>query len=255
MKFEVLGEKKNPAIILIHGMFCDASSCMPFAEELQSEYYVIIPTLDAHYEGSEKLSGVTQQAEQIVEYLHREDIKNIAMLQGTSMGAEVALAVAKKCDIPIGRYFFDGGPFFHFSALTRLIMVSKFKKLVATIKEKQPEELIREPLIQKLGIHQLEQYKNMLNSMGQATKYITEDDIKVLVKICYCCKLPRLTKEISEKFVFYFASEEPARKSIKRLQKKYKNAVYVEMKGKSHCGFQTSEPKQYAGFLEKFIVE
>ncbi|MBE5865070.1 MAG: alpha/beta hydrolase [Lachnospiraceae bacterium] len=95
MKIEVLGDKKKPAVLLVHGMFCNADSVKHFAKYLQDEYYVIVPTMSGHYPGSADYISKEKEAEAMLKYLHDNEIEELALLQGTSMGAEVAYR--KKC--------------------------------------------------------------------------------------------------------------------------------------------------------------
>jgi len=63
MKIEVLGDKKKPAVLLVHGMFCNADSVKHFAKYLQDEYYVIVPTMSGHYPGSADYISKEKEAE------------------------------------------------------------------------------------------------------------------------------------------------------------------------------------------------
>lgn len=105
MKFDVLGDKNKPAVLLIHGMFCNADMVKLFTKYLQDEYYVIIPTMTGHYEGSGDYLSKENEAKKMLKYLHDNNIGKLALLQGTSMGAEVALEFARISDIPIEHFF------------------------------------------------------------------------------------------------------------------------------------------------------
>ena len=48
MTFQTLGNRQNPAVMLIHGMISSGADCEPFGRCLADEYYVILPTLDGH---------------------------------------------------------------------------------------------------------------------------------------------------------------------------------------------------------------
>ena len=75
---------------------------------------MILPTLDSHHPGSAPLRSAGQQVETLLDWLGREGIGSLALLHGTSMGAEIAPTAAARAAVPIARCVFDGGPFFRF---------------------------------------------------------------------------------------------------------------------------------------------
>lgn len=255
MLFQTLGNPSNPPAVLIHGMFCNGDSCLPFAQPLSEHFYVILPTLDGHYAHSTPLGSVKSQAEQIVSYLHQQGISQLAMLQGTSMGAEVALATAAICDIPIQKCVFDGGPFFHFPKAFRSVMCQVFRNIVKKCQGKDADVLLADPFIRKLGGKKIESYRPMLSGFHDLAAYMDAKNLKAVTEICYNCILPDVTPDQERSFVFLFSQGEPARKSRRRLMKKYPNAVYQDFPGDGHCGFQTSDPEGYADYLRETMAK
>jgi esterase/lipase len=148
MKFQTLGDKKNPAVLFIAGMFCDVNANMPFAKYFADNYYVILPTLDGHCQDDSVYSGKEGEAEKIVDYLENEDITELALLQGTSMGGSVALEVFRQSisKIKISNVFIDGGTFMKFPKIVKKIMYKLFMGFVkiAHKHEGNPEEATKE---------------------------------------------------------------------------------------------------------------
>ena len=249
MKINTLGSQGNPAVILIHGMFCDYTSTLTYAEHLKGHYFVIMPTLDGHYAGSGNYTTADGQAKKLTVMLHEMDISEIALLQGTSMGAEVALAVTKICDIPIRHYLFDGGPFFMFPKWFRGVMQRKFEGFTRKFKGKSRETVMQDSFIRWIGGKNLNDYGSMLDSFIKSADFMTAESIKNVTETCYCCTLPMFSEQLQKKFVFHFSEKEPAHQSKKRLQKAYPYAKYIDYPGNGHCGFQAAEPEKYAEFL------
>lgn len=52
MIFETLGNKANPAVLIIHGMCCSSNAAKIWAETLKDEFYLIIPTPNGHHANS-----------------------------------------------------------------------------------------------------------------------------------------------------------------------------------------------------------
>lgn len=114
MKVKTLGNKDNPAILMIPGMFCTSDLPEAVAKYLQDDFYMILPTLDGHHKEEPVFYSKQDDGREILQWLYENGVKRLTLLQGTSMGAEVALEVARQIDMPVEHYLFDGGPFFHF---------------------------------------------------------------------------------------------------------------------------------------------
>lgn len=260
MKVDVLGSREHPAVIMIPGMFCTSEMPKVIGRYLEQDYYVILPTLDGHHESCPKYHSKEQDAREIIDWLKQQQIQEIALLQGTSMGAEVALEVARQLDIPVRHYLYDGGPFFHFPRFFRAIMARKFQMIVNLAASKETTEeaeeaILRNPLVRKLGGSNLDDYRGLLSSFAEIGRWISKDSIRRIADTCYRCILPELSEEMLARTTFLFSEKEPARKSEKRLKRKYPNARFYVAKGFGHCGFQISDPTGYVRYIRQLIEQ
>lgn len=258
MKVKTLGNKEKPAIMMIPGMFCTSEMPEIVAKHLQDDFYVILPTLDGHHKEEPVYHSKEDDGREIVEWLHENGVERLALLQGTSMGAEVALEVARQIDIPVKHYLFDGGPFFHFPRFFRAIMAGKFRKFGDLVRGKSKEEavsnIMNNRFVKKLGAGSLDSYKGMLDGFIEVCQWIDRDSIRRIADTCYKCDLPDFDEDRIRTFTFLYSENEPARKAEKRLRKKYPDAEYLIMKGYGHGGFQTEKPKEYAELVRKEAI-
>ena len=95
MTFQTLGNRQNPAVMLIHGMISSGADCEPFGRCLADEYYVILPTLDGHGNDGTDLLPLEGEVDRLVGYLKENDIHSMAMVQGSSMGQKSPLRSSK----------------------------------------------------------------------------------------------------------------------------------------------------------------
>lgn len=259
MKVKTLGDKSNPAILMIPGMFCTSDMPEIVAKYLQDDFYMILPTLDGHHKEEPVYHSKEADGKEIVQWLHENGIERLALLQGTSMGAEVALEVARQIDIPVDRYFFDGGPFFHFPGFFRAIMAKKFSKFADMMRGKDKdqaiESLLQNKFIRRLGENSLDSYRGLMDGFWQVCQWIDKDSIRRIADTCYKCDLPEMDEDTTRKFVFLYSENEPARKAEKRLKKKYSSAKFVVVKGYGHGGLQGQEPEKYARYMKKLERE
>lgn len=261
MTFETLGNRSDPAVLLIHGMMCSSKECFRFGKELSDEYYVIMPTLDGHGHDGTDLLPVDKEAEKIITYLKEQNIGYLALIQGSSMGAEVALEVKRQVElngIKNSICFFDGGPFFHFTPWFRMTMRIRFRKMVKILDTEDPEEalagMMESKFVKFVIKDKIKQYDGMIRSLVSERKTFSNKTIDNMVDICYKCDLPEFNKETQERLIFCFGTEEPARKSRKRLVKAYPHALFIDLEGYSHCGFQAEDPSGYARMLKDYLI-
>lgn len=258
MKFIFMGEKDNPVIVFIHGMFCNSDSNKHFVKYLKDNYCIIMPTLDGHCGDETIYTTKEEQAKKILEYIKNKGIKDIALLQGSSMGAQVALEMVNQSDIHIKNVFLDGGPFFKFPKLFRFIMYKKFVAMVKMIQKETDIKVIRNNIIHNKFLKLLigkdtKPYEELLSEMCIVCNSMKLESIKNIIETCYNCTLPEFHSDISNRITFFFGKEELAHMSKRRLIKKYPNSIFTDMEGFKHLGYQTRQPMEYAKILKDTI--
>lgn len=255
MKVATLGQAGNPAIVMIPGMFCASAMPEMVAKHLEQDFYLILPTLDGHHREEPVYRSKEDDARKIVQWLQEHDVRELALLQGTSMGAEVALEVAQKIELPVGHCLFDGGPFFHFPFPIRALMAREFWRLRELAKERSEEEvadLLKDSWLgKKLGSGSHDSHRAVLDSLVDISQWVDRDSVRRIADTCYRCYLPAFDKEETRKFTFLYADKEPARKAERRLRKRYPDAEYLIVKGYGHCGYQMEQPEEYAALMRR----
>lgn len=253
MKIRTLGSRENPAMMMVPGMFCTAEIPEIAARYLEKDYYIILPTLDGHHREEPVYRGAEADARELAAWLDQSGLERLALLQGTSMGAEVALALAPKLRLPVAHYLFDGGPFFHFPRFFRAIMARKFMGYMNLVKGRDTAEavemLMKDPFVKKLGGDSLEAYRGMLGGFCEIGQWIDKGSVRRIADTCYRCDPPGVPEAMARRFVFLYSENEPARKSEKRMKKHYPQAQFIVAKGYGHGGFQGEQPERYAQLM------
>ena len=183
MIIRTLGNKENPVIIMIPGMFCTYEMPGIIAEYLKDDFCILLPTLDGHHK------------EEPIYHSKQED--------------------ASKIDIPVDRFLFDGGPFFHFPGFYRAFMAKKFMSFMKTTKGKPKEQaidaLMNDPFVKKLGGDSLEAYRGLMGGFCEVSQWIEKDSVRRISDTCYKCDLPDFPDDTVRRFVFLYSEKEPAR--------------------------------------------
>ena len=91
MKFDVIGEKGKPVIVMLTGSFCPGE-CLKYIYSQMQDYYIIVPT----YKDSKDFTTRQNEAKEIKDYLIELGINEIQMIYGQSMGSEVGMELHRQ---------------------------------------------------------------------------------------------------------------------------------------------------------------
>lgn len=259
MRIETMGNPDAPAMLFLPGMLCTAQSVRLFAQHMKAEGWFILPTLSGHYAGAPDYVSKEAEAEAILRWLKERGVKRLALLQGTSMGAEVALEVLRQAQgsIEVERCLFDGGPFFRFPWWFRRVMEGKFRQMARLLQYDSPQQaldaLAKIPVLRRIVGKDREKYVPMLAGMLTEKRSITPASLRNMTETCYNCALPAFDEARQARMLFLYSDDEPAHMAKKRLQRAYPRAAYRDVHGLGHCGWQTSDPAGYAAMLDDFV--
>lgn len=92
------------------------------AKHLQDRYFCILPTSTVYCAGQKYISKA-DEVRQVEEFLRKQNVKQIAMVVASSIGADLAMEFLTTTQYPVEHIFFDGGQFAQISKGTRRIMV------------------------------------------------------------------------------------------------------------------------------------
>ena len=121
MKFEILGNRNDPAVLFFHAMGVTGESSKPVANYLQDRYFCILPTSTVYCEGQKYISKA-DEIQQVENFLKEQGVKSLAMVVASSIGADLAVAFLSQTKLPVEHAFFDGGQFAQIGKGTRRIM-------------------------------------------------------------------------------------------------------------------------------------
>ena len=122
MRFETLGDRKNPAALFFHAMGVTGESSEPVAKHMQDKFFCILPTSTVYCAGQKYISK-EDEVRQIEDFLRGQGIESLALVTASSIGADLAMAFLTRTKLPVGHVFFDGGQFAQIGKGTRKIMV------------------------------------------------------------------------------------------------------------------------------------
>ena len=121
MIFNTVGNKENPALLFFHAMGVTGASSEPVAEYLQAGYFCIMPTSTVYCPG-QKYAGKSEEVRQVETFLREQGVERLALVAGSSIGADLAMAFLSQTKLPVEHIFFDGGQFAQISLPLRRLM-------------------------------------------------------------------------------------------------------------------------------------
>lgn len=140
MIFHTFGNKDNKAVMLIHGMLTPWQIWNRATEHFASEYYVVVPELDAHTEGEiSTFNSVEEEAQRIGDYIRNELDGKVFLLAGLSMGGRIAATVASGRDIKIDNLVIDGAPLLKVNGLMKTIMKKNYISIIGKSRARDPK--------------------------------------------------------------------------------------------------------------------
>ncbi len=244
MKFQVLGDKKNPAILFFHAMGVTGDSSFPVAKHLQEKYFCIMPTSSV-YCSHDKYISKQDEIKQIEEFLHKEGIESIALVVASSIGADLAITFLSQTAIPVKYTFFDGGQFAQISKTTRKIMVPFLYLAIKSLYWTKGATLKKimwcdNDSIKPYFIHAGKNlsYKNLRTQMMDSL----EDK-----------PFPKLSVDAQTRTFFEFGSIEEHFKYRDGVMNAYPQANFPVFENCNHMQFQILDPEGFAKMLDTII--
>lgn len=264
MQFFELGKQDNPAIVMLPAMMCSKAMHMPVAEILSGEFHVVLPTYDGHCRDGSPYTSTADQCEKIRRYLDERGIEDVALVQGSSMGAEIALELLRERP-SIRNAFFDGGPFFNFPGPIRKVFGNKFMDIIVKAKGYPGDEDAIAGFAASKDIQAMipsgeggdeevdmeEVIYAILSDLVPIARTMDRSSVENLAQTCYACALPAFDEATQRKMTFHYGKE-LACKALRRVRKAYPHALYLQGT-MGHCSFELTHPREYAVMLAESI--
>ena len=80
MKFEILGNRNDPAVLFFHAMGVTGESSKPVANYLQDRYFCILPTSTVYCEGQKYISKA-DEIQQVENFLKEQGVRVLGLLR------------------------------------------------------------------------------------------------------------------------------------------------------------------------------
>ena len=246
MIFNTVGNKENPAVLFFHAMGVTGASSEPVAEYLQAGYFCIMPTSTVYCPG-QKYAGKSEEVRQVETFLREQGVERLALVAGSSIGADLAMAFLSQTKLPVEHIFFDGGQFAQISLPLRRLMTPFLYLAIKSL------YLSGGKTLKKILWCDDEAIKPYFIAAGKALAY--GNLRRQLADSLDDKPFPPLPEELQKRTYFEFGSVEEHYKYRDAVMAAYPWGNYPVFEGYNHMEYQIRDPKGFAAMLRSIIEE
>ena len=247
MEYIDINKDKKRMVLLIHPMLASAEGMKKLiADNIGNEYRYIIPDLSAHGRLiDKKYLSARQESENLHNYLKENDIREISLAFGASIGGVVLLELLKYKDIKITRALFEGCSLCQNASvlefIIRNIVLYERKKAIKN------SDSANRKIISIYG-------ETMGRMMAENLIRIDKQSIKNICHDCAFVDLPKLSEAEQKRCIFCYGSKEINLKYAKKvIFNEYPYAALRIWDGQNHCTKITTNIEEYCKTIKTEI--
>lgn len=244
MRFQTLGNQKNPAVLFFHAMAVTGESSTPVAQSLQGRYFCILPTSTVYCPG-QRYVNKADEVRQVEEFLREQGVERLALVVASSLGADLAMAFLTKTRLPVEQVYFDGGQFARIGKMTRRLMTPLLYLAIKSLSWSKGGTL---KYILWCDDENLKPY------FIQAARSLTYGNLRrQLADSLEDKPFPALPEELEAHTWFAFGSGEEHFKYRAAVQRAYPKAHYPVLREHDHMQYQIQNPQGFGEMLASIM--
>ena len=240
MRFEALGDRRNPAVLFFHAMGVTGASSRPVARYLQDRYFCVLPTSTVYCTG-QRYRSKRDEVRQVEEYLRGQGVERLALAAASSIGADLALAFLTQTALPVEHAFFDGGQFARISKGTRRVMTPFLYLAIKSLYWSKGGTL------KKILWCDDDAIRPYFIAAGKALTY--GNLRRQLADSLEDQPFPPLPETLQRNIYFSFGSAEDHYKYRDAVMQSYPQGNFPVFQGYEHMQYQIRDPKGFAEML------
>ena len=244
MRFETLGNRKNPAVLFFHAMGVTGASSEPVAKRLQDQYFCVLPTSTVYCEG-QRYRSRADEVRQVEEFLRAQGVTTLKLVVASSIGADLAMAFLTHTRLPVEHVYFDGGQFAQIGRAARRVLVPFLYLAIKSLYWSKGGTLRRILWCDDESI------KPYFIAAGKALRY--GNLRRQLADSLEDKPFPPLPEEMQKRIWFAFGSAEDHFKYRAAVRKAYPFGHYPVFEGYDHMQYQIQNPEGFAALLRSVM--
>jgi len=250
MRILEYGNIDNPTIMLVHGFESPYQIWHDYIEYYKVKYHILVPILPGHdvQEKSEFISfDVT--AKEIEEYCMSKSIDHIFAIYGMSMGGVLTSYLWKNKRLTFEMVILESSPLLSFEKWMTQILTNQYLSITQKARERN-KKVVRNAINSMVTEEMLDVFLELLDNISDTT-------IKNYLHEVGKFKLPADIDTPNTQIVYFYGgkiNEFIFRNVAKYIEKNYKNAITICLRGKGHCEDALLHPSERIKQLNKYII-
>ena len=245
MNYKEYGKENSDVIVLLHGGGLSWWNYREVAEELSSDFRVILPILDGHTESTDDFTSIEDNATRIIQFIDEQFGGSVLLLGGLSLGAQIALEIlSQKKDICQ-------------HALIESALVSPSKVTHAMIKPAFGScyGLIKQRWFSKLQFKSLGIKQELFEDYFRDTCGITKSNMIAFLEANALYNIKPSIADSSAKVCIFVGEKENTamRKSAMIIHERLRGSLLQVLPQMYHGDFSINHAKDYADKIREMI--
>ena len=239
------GNRDNPTVILLAPMMVSGSDLYHLMSPyFKGAYHFVAPDQGGHGKTGAYISADKEYSE-LKDWLKAQDITNIKLVYGASLGVAVAYRLFFDPELTVSRAWFDGVALAKNAGFAEWFMKKLFRsrkqKLSKTHVEASPS------LVKMYGY-------DFAKMMTKNFERITVEDIDNICHACCHYDLRKLSDDEQSKLHLDFGEKDFDWKYSKKAIPVYMPKAELTIRpGYAHCGYMAAECEEYVRQIEDFM--
>ena len=236
MKFNTYGNKDKPVAVLLHPMLGTGEMMAMIFSNLLETHYIVAPDFSAHGTAEDDTYiSIHQETDTLYHFLEKEDLLDIDLLFGASLGAKCAFELLLHKDIKPCLVYLEGvcmfanGSYLEPAAHLEMKFIQSFSR-----RFKLKSDYIAARMYGEFG-----------PELNDNFRTISFETIKRIVSDCLSNSYCELDSDMQKRIVFSFGKESNA-VQIPRIQKAYPDSYVITNSSYKHCQYMFKYHKAYA---------
>ncbi len=240
--------KDKPNMVLIHGVLTPWQIWTPQINAFKAHYNIYAVALNAHTEhiASEFIS-VAEEAAEIIRYLKENNVEDIDVLCGISLGGKIAHEIWKSNKLTVRNLIMDGAPLTACPKFAINVMIYNYKSIIHKSQRRDSK------VIENFKKHFLPEI--YLKNYLKIADLFTDRSIENIVNSVFSGgKIYNYNNKSRILFIHGTRSNEIlSKKSAKLLKKHHPSAQVVCFKNDPHCYKAIYQPEEWIKTVKDFL--
>lgn len=239
------GDPRLPKVLLLHPMLADGATMLGAVASMQGRYCFIAPDLSGQgADLAHDFVSTKQDTETLLRYLSEKDYRELALVMGASLGAQVGMYLIADGRIRVKTAVFDGTPMHEKAWLVCSLMTRGFLAKQRKAK-KMPLERVAKVMEEMYGVCGAVMAKTLCDMSAASIRAIVHD--------CGYFDFPPIAPAMQAHIYLEVGSKDFNCRQNGVILRHYPQIHLKVRQGYGHCQYLSKHSAEYGILLEEYM--